>query len=137
MDPKIAATVTKRAGRYLFDPGRSILILSIYRAKFRQVYRDLYTWFSIVGKPRGFAGIWRPLSGKKTDRPLCQRGLCLLFWIVEQTLVCLKRYLRLLRSLETFLGSIINSPKQARPIQSHMQKHQPEICPFANLSGGP
>ncbi len=44
----------------------------------------------------------------------------------------LKGYLRLPKSLETFLGSIVNSPKQARPIQNHMQKPQPEsICQLA------
>ena len=44
----------------------------------------------------------------------------------------LKGYLRLPKSLETFLGSIVNSPKHARPIQNHMQKPQPEsICQLA------
>ena len=27
--------------------------------------KEIYTWFSIVGESRGFAGIWSPVSGKK------------------------------------------------------------------------
>ena len=64
---------------------------------------------------------------KKNYRLMCQKRFCMLFWIVEKTLVCLKGYLWLLMSLETFLASIGNSLKKATPIQNHMQNPQPVI----------